>query len=88
MDQFAHLFVLTSKSGRCEFLRQMPLNKGWYLGRKDVTNYLEHLKIEPKTEFYEPLFSFSIISAECFEILGQSFEKHGEIDKQEEILLI
>jgi regulator of sirC expression with transglutaminase-like and TPR domain len=78
-----NLFVLTYKSVDVNFYIN-AFNKGLIFSKKDVTNYLDHLKIEPKQEFYEPCSHLSIIQR-MLRNLGQSFEKLGEIDKQEEI---
>jgi regulator of sirC expression with transglutaminase-like and TPR domain len=78
-----NLFVLTYKSADVNFYVN-AFNKGLIFNKKDVTNYLEHLKIEPKPEFYEPCSHLAIIQR-MLRNLGQSFEKLGEIDKQEEI---
>jgi regulator of sirC expression with transglutaminase-like and TPR domain len=78
-----NLFVLTYKSVDVNFYIN-AFNKGLIFSKKDVTNYLDHLKIEPKPEFYEPCSHLAIIQR-MLRNLGQSFEKLGEIDKQEEI---
>ncbi|MFT4858007.1 MAG: regulator of sirC expression with transglutaminase-like and TPR domain [Algoriphagus sp.] len=78
-----NLFVLTYKSVDVNFYIN-AFNKGLIFSKKDVTNYLEHLKIEPKPEFYDPCSHLAIIQR-MLRNLGQSFEKLGEIDKQEEI---
>jgi regulator of sirC expression with transglutaminase-like and TPR domain len=78
-----NLFVLTYKSVDVNFYIN-AFNKGLIFSKKDVTNYLDHLKIEPKLEFYEPCSHLAIIQR-MLRNLGQSFEKLGEIDKQEEI---
>jgi regulator of sirC expression with transglutaminase-like and TPR domain len=78
-----NLFVLTYKSVDVNFYIN-AFNKGLIFSKKDVTNYLDHLKIEPKQEFYEPCSHLSILQR-MLRNLGQSFEKLGEIDKQEEI---
>jgi hypothetical protein len=52
--------------------------------RKDIFNYLEHLKIEPKDEFFEPCDSLQIV-LRMTRNLGQSFEKLGETERLEEI---
>lgn len=78
-----NLFVLTYKSADVNFYIN-AFNKGLIFSKKDVSNYLEHLKIEPKPEFYEPCSQLAIVQR-MLRNLGQSFEKLGELDKQDEI---
>jgi hypothetical protein len=47
-------------------------------------NYLEHLKIEPKEEFFEPCSHLDII-LRSLRNLGNAFEKLGEVNKVEEV---
>ena len=78
-----NLFVLTYKSADVNFYIN-AFNKGLIFSKNDVTNYLEHLKITPKSEFYEPCSHLAIIQR-MLRNLGQSFEKIGEQDKLAEI---
>lgn len=78
-----NLFVLTYKSADYNFYIN-AFNKGLIFGRKDVSNYLEHLKIEPRDEYFEPCSHLDII-LRMFRNLGQAFEKLGEQDKVEEV---
>jgi regulator of sirC expression with transglutaminase-like and TPR domain len=78
-----NLFVLTYKSSDVNFYVN-AFNKGLIFNKKDVTSYLEHLKIEPRPEFYEPCSHLDIIRR-MLRNLGQSFEKLGEQEKSEEV---
>ncbi|MDG1278283.1 MAG: transglutaminase-like domain-containing protein [Algoriphagus sp.] len=78
-----NLFVLTYKSEDYNFYIN-AFNKGLIFGRKDVSNYLEHLKIEPRDEYFEPCSHLAII-LRMLRNLGQAFEKLGEQDKVEEV---
>jgi len=49
-----------------------------------VSNYLNHLKIEPKEEYFEPTTHLQII-LRSLRNLTNSFEKLGEAEKVEEI---
>ena len=78
-----NLFVLTYKSSDITFYINV-FNKGLIFSRKDIFNYLEHLKIEPKDAFFEPCAHLDII-LRSLRNLGNAFEKLGEVDKVEEV---
>jgi regulator of sirC expression with transglutaminase-like and TPR domain len=78
-----NLFVLTYKSADVTFYIN-AFNKGLVFSRQDVVNYLEHLKIEPKEEFFEPCSHLDII-LRSLRNLGNAFEKLGEVNKVEEV---
>lgn len=78
-----NLFVLTYKSQDITFYIN-AFNKGLIFSRKDIFNYLDHLKIEPRDEFFEPCDTKQII-LRTLNNLGQSFEKLGELEKLEEV---
>lgn len=78
-----NLFVLTYKSEAITFYIN-AFNKGLIFSRKDIFNYLDHLKIEPRDEFFEPCDTKQII-LRTLNNLGQSFEKLGELEKLEEV---
>lgn len=78
-----NLFVLTYKSADVTFFIN-AFNKGLIFSRQDVFNYLEHLKIEPKVEFFEPCTHMDIL-LRSLRNLGNAFEKLGESDKVEEV---
>lgn len=78
-----NLFVLTYKSGDFSFYIN-AFNKGLIFSKQDISNYLEHLKIEPRKEFFEPCQNIEIIKR-TLRNLYVAFEKIGELDKTEEI---
>jgi regulator of sirC expression with transglutaminase-like and TPR domain len=78
-----NLFILTYKSQDLTFYIN-AFNKGLIFSRQDISNYLEHLKIEPKVEFFEPCTHLDIL-LRSLRNLGNAFEKLGEIPKVEEI---
>lgn len=78
-----NLFILTYKSQELTFYIN-AFNKGLIFSRQDIFNYLEHLKIEPKEEFFEPCTHLEILMR-SLRNLGHAFEKLGEISKVEEI---
>ncbi|PZX51388.1 transglutaminase-like domain-containing protein [Algoriphagus chordae] len=78
-----NLFVLTYKSADITFYIN-AFNKGLIFSRKDINNYLEQLKIEPKEIFFEPCAHLQIM-LRMFRNLENSFEKLGESDKVQEI---
>lgn len=78
-----NLFVLTYKSADINFYIN-AFNKGLTFSRKDILNYLEHLKIEPKEYFFEPCAHLDII-LRSLRNLGNAFEKLGEANKVEEV---
>ncbi len=78
-----NLFVMTYKSEGITFYIN-AFNKGLIFSRKDIFNYLDHLKIEPSDEFFEPCETKQII-LRTLRNLAQSFEKLGETEKLEEV---
>ncbi|GMQ24431.1 hypothetical protein Aoki45_11130 [Algoriphagus sp. oki45] len=78
-----NLFVLTYKSSDITFYIN-AFNKGLIFSRQDIYNYLEHLKIEPREEFFEPCSYLEII-LRSLRNLAHSFEKLGEASKVAEI---
>ncbi|MBD8490387.1 hypothetical protein IFO69_16665 [Echinicola sp. CAU 1574] len=78
-----NLFVLTYKSEATTFYIN-AFNKGLIFSKQDINNYLEHLKIEPKEEFFEPCAHIDILRR-TLRNLTVSFEKLGEPEKVEEI---
>lgn len=80
---FPNLFVLIYKSNNSNFYIN-AFNRGMIHQRKDAINYLEQLKIEPKEEFFEPCNNLQII-LRMLRNLGQSFEKLGASENQDEV---
>ncbi|HAH35537.1 MAG TPA: hypothetical protein DCL81_03025 [Algoriphagus sp.] len=78
-----NLFVLTYKTDELTFYVN-AFNKGLVFSRKDIHNYLNHLKIEPKEEYFEPTDNLQIIMR-SLRNLGNSFDKLGEAEKVDEI---
>ena len=78
-----NLFILTYKSQDITFYIN-AFNKGLVFSRQDIFNYLEHLKIAPKEEFFEPCAYLDII-LRSLRNLANSFEKLGEANKVIEI---
>ena len=81
-----NLFVLTYKSAEVTFYIN-AFNKGLIFLRNDIVNYLEHLKIEPQENFFEPCSHLEII-LRSLRNLGHAFEKLGEVSKVEEIKIL
>lgn len=78
-----NLFVLTYKSEDITFYIN-AFNKGLIFTKQDITNYLEHLKIQPQPEFFEPCKNIEIIKR-TLRNLYVAFEKIGDLEKAEEI---
>ncbi|MEN2282798.1 transglutaminase-like domain-containing protein [Algoriphagus sp. SE2] len=78
-----NLFVLTYKSGDLTFYIN-AFNKGLIFSKQDIFNYLEHLKLEPKDEYFEPCAYLQILMR-TLRNLSNSFEKLGELEKVEEV---
>ncbi|WP_215226343.1 transglutaminase-like domain-containing protein [Echinicola shivajiensis] len=78
-----NLFVLTYKSNEATFYIN-AFNKGLIFSRQDINNYLEHLKIEPKEEFFEPCSHVDIVKRSLRNLIV-SFEKLSEPEKVEEV---
>ncbi len=78
-----NLFVLTYKSESLTVYIN-AFNKGLIFSRQDIHNYLEHLKLEPKDEFFEPCESIVIIKRTLRNLI-YAFDKIGELDKKQEV---
>lgn len=78
-----NLFVLTYKSKDISFYIN-AFNKGLIFSKQDIINYLDHLKIEHRPEFFEPCNNIDII-ARSLRNLMVAFEKLGELQKVEEV---
>ncbi|WP_209330959.1 transglutaminase-like domain-containing protein [Lunatimonas salinarum] len=78
-----NLFVLTFKTAETTFYIN-AFNKGLIFTRHDILNYLEHLKYEPKEEYFEPCENIEIIRR-TLRNLKLSFEKIGEPEKAHEV---
>lgn len=78
-----NLFVLTYKSDSLTIYIN-AFNKGLIFSRQDIHNYLEHLKLEPKEEFFEPCENEVIIKRTLRNLI-YAFDKIGELDKKQEV---
>ncbi|WP_291784900.1 transglutaminase-like domain-containing protein [Cecembia sp.] len=78
-----NLFVLTYKSKDSTFYIN-AFNKGLVFSRQDIVNYLDHLKIDPREEYFEPCSNKDII-ARYLRNLVMAFEKLGEVEKVNEV---
>ncbi len=78
-----NLFVLTYKSADANFYIN-AFNKGLIFSKKDIINYLEHLKIDPLDVFFEPCSNKDII-VRTLRNLIVAFEKLGESEKVIEV---
>lgn len=78
-----NLFVLTYQSEEVSFYIN-AFNKGLIFTKQDITNYLEHLKIQPQKEFFEPCKNIEIIKR-TLRNLYVAFEKIGDLEKVDEI---
>jgi regulator of sirC expression with transglutaminase-like and TPR domain len=78
-----NLFVLIYKTKDITFYIN-AFNKGLVFSKQDVINYLGHLKIEPREEFFEPCSNKDIIIRSLRNLIV-AFEKLGEVEKVEEV---
>ncbi|WP_137400805.1 transglutaminase-like domain-containing protein [Echinicola rosea] len=78
-----NLFVLTYKAPDAAIYIN-AFNKGLIFSRQDVNNYLEHLKISPKDEFFEPCTHLDIAKRTLRNLIV-AFDKLGEPEKVDEI---
>lgn len=78
-----NLFVLTYKSEEVTFYIN-AFNKGLIFSKQDINNYLEHLKIEPQDEYFEPCKSIEIVKRTLRNLIV-AFEKIGEVEKVNEV---
>ena len=78
-----NLFVLTYQSGKFKFYIN-AFNKGLIFTKQDINNYLDHLKLDPKPEYYEPCGNIEIIRRVIRNLI-YPFEKIGDLDKSREV---
>jgi regulator of sirC expression with transglutaminase-like and TPR domain len=78
-----NLFVLTYKSADTTFYIN-AFNKGLIFSKKDINNYLDHLKIDPLDVFFEPCSNKDIITRTLRNLIV-AFEKLGEAEKVNEV---
>ncbi|WP_194774241.1 transglutaminase-like domain-containing protein [Pararhodonellum marinum] len=78
-----NLFVLTYATSEQTFYIN-GFNKGLIFSKSDINNYLEHLKITPVKEFFEPCSHEEIIKRTLRSLIV-SFEKLGDVEKSEEV---
>jgi regulator of sirC expression with transglutaminase-like and TPR domain len=78
-----NLFVLTYKTTDITFYIN-AFNKGLVFSRQDINNYLDHLKIEPKEEYFEPCTNLDIIQRTLRNLIA-AFKKLNEEEKVREI---
>ncbi len=78
-----NLFVLTYKSKDLTFYIN-AFNKGLVFSRQDIVNYLDHLKIDPREEYFEPCSNEDIIARFLRNMIA-AFEKLGEVQKVNEV---
>jgi regulator of sirC expression with transglutaminase-like and TPR domain len=78
-----NLFVLIYKTKDITFYIN-AFNKGLVFSKQDVINYLGHLKIETREEFFEPCSNKDIIIRSLRNLIV-AFEKLGEVEKVEEV---
>ncbi len=81
-----NLFVLTYKSKDITFYIN-AFNKGLIFSKKDIHNYLDHLKIETRDIFFQPCPNQDII-IRMLRNLVVSFQKLGEMEKVVEIKVL
>jgi len=85
-----NLFVLIYQQGNSDFYIN-AFNKGLVFSKKDIQNFLEQLKIDPLSIYFEPCTNLAIVLrflknlATAFEHLGES-SKLGEVKELLEIL--
>lgn len=75
--------MLTYQSGKFNFYIN-AFNKGLIFTKQDINNYLDHLKVDPKPEYYEPCENIEIIRRVIRNLIF-SFEKIGDLDKSKEV---
>ncbi len=78
-----NLFILTYKTDSLTFYVN-TFNKGLIFSRQDIHSYLEHLKLEPKDEFFEPCENLVIIKRTLRNLI-YAFDKIGDLDKKQEV---
>lgn len=78
-----NLFVLTYKKDNTQFYIN-AFNRGLVFSKEDIENYITHLNLSSNEMFFEPCSNLSIIKRTLRNLIV-SFEKLGDIEKQEEI---
>lgn len=78
-----NLFVLTYKEDNTQFYIN-AFNRGLVFSREDIENYITHLNLSKNEMFFQPCSNLSIVVRSLRNLIV-SFEKLGDVDKQEEV---
>ncbi len=81
-----NLFILVYRSSETEFYINV-FNRGLIFSKSDIDNYLGHLNLSPRTEYYEPCTNLETIKR-VLRSLIVSFEKVGDPQKVEEVKIL
>ncbi|MEM9326714.1 MAG: transglutaminase-like domain-containing protein, partial [Bacteroidota bacterium] len=78
-----NLFILTYKSDQVQFYIN-TFNRGLIFSKDDIVNYIEHLQLPLKDEYFMPCSHYDI-AVRFLRNLIVSFEKLGEYQKSDEV---
>ncbi len=81
-----NLYILVYKTEETQFYINV-FNRGLIFSKSDIDNYLGHLNLTPKDNFYEPCENLETIKR-VMRSLIVSFEKLGDPQKVEEIKIL
>lgn len=87
VDEFANLINPESDNSDHILFYINPFSKGIIFNRKDIDQFLQQLKLEPKTQFYQPCSNTDIIKR-VLRNLVYSYEKLGHEEKVAELSLL
>ena len=86
VDEFKNLFSNSDKKPTAENILFYinPFSKGIIFSNKDIDQFLQQLKLEPKSSYYKPCSNLDIIKR-IIRNLIYSYEKLGHVDKISEL---
>lgn len=81
-----NLFILTYKSKETQFYIN-AFNRGLIFSKEDIDNYIDELRLQPESIFYEPCTNLDIIQRVLRNLIV-SFEHIGDYDKVDEVKIL
>ncbi|HEY1039796.1 MAG TPA: transglutaminase-like domain-containing protein [Bacteroidia bacterium] len=86
VDEFANLLKLSDDHSEADnvLFYINPFSKGIIFSKNDIDQFLQQLKLDPKSSFYKPCSNLEIIKRVIRNLI-YSYEKLGHVEKIEEL---
>jgi regulator of sirC expression with transglutaminase-like and TPR domain len=81
-----NLFICTYKTEQAQFYIN-AFNRGLIFSKTDIENYISHLHLVPKNEFFEPCDNLTIVKRVMRNLIA-AYEKVGDHEKTEEVRVL